>query len=188
MPSAASSSAASQAIATSEPVAISVTWRFAWPARGSDSRRAPSCSSRSAPSRSAGRFCRVRHSTEGVRSCFSAHSHASAVSTASAGRNTRRLGMARSAERCSTGWCVGPSSPRPIESCVITWTTRMPISAASRIAGRRIVGEGEERAAIGDEPAVQRDAVHRRRHGMLAHAVMDVAAGEIVRRDRPSAP
>src|SRR5699024_12402915 len=29
-----------------------------------------------------------------------------------------RSGIARSAERCSIGWCVGPSSPRPIESCV----------------------------------------------------------------------
>ena len=28
--------------------------------------------------------------------------------------------LARSAARCSTGWCVGPSSPSPIESWVIT--------------------------------------------------------------------
>ena len=45
---------------------------------------------------------------------------ACAVSFASAGRTTDRLGIARSAERCSIGWCVGPSSPRPIESCVQT--------------------------------------------------------------------
>ena len=28
------------------------------------------------------------------------------------------VGIARSAARCSTDWCVGPSSPKPMESCV----------------------------------------------------------------------
>ena len=64
------------------------------------------------------RFCRVSASTDGVRSLASASSHASAVSTVSAGRKTFRFGVARSIARCSTGWCVGPSSPSPIESCV----------------------------------------------------------------------
>ena len=41
-----------------------------------------------------------------------------AHSLASAGRMTRSPGMARSDASCSTGWCVGPSSPRPTESCV----------------------------------------------------------------------
>ena len=36
----------------------------------------------------------------------------------------------------STGWCVGPSSPSPIESWVITWTTRASISAPRRMAAR----------------------------------------------------
>ncbi len=44
--------------------------------------------------------------------------------------------MARSAARCSTGWWVGPSSPKPIESWVKTNTTGSRISAAIRIAGR----------------------------------------------------
>jgi hypothetical protein len=44
--------------------------------------------------------------------------------------------MARSADSCSIGWWVGPSSPRPIESCVHTYTTGSFISAASRTAGR----------------------------------------------------
>ena len=44
--------------------------------------------------------------------------------------------MARSAHRCSTGWWVGPSSPSPIESCVHTYVTGSPMSAASRTAGR----------------------------------------------------
>ena len=48
-----------------------------------------------------------------------------------------------------------------------------------RAAG--VVGEHEERAAVGDEAAVQRDAVHRRRHAELAHAVAHVAAREIAR-------
>ena len=54
----------------------------------------------------------------GCSVCASANSQASAVSLASAGRSASRLGIARSAASCSTGWCVGPSSPRPIESCV----------------------------------------------------------------------
>ena len=30
------------------------------------------------------------------------------------------FGIMRSVGICSTGWCVGPSSPRPMESCVST--------------------------------------------------------------------
>ncbi len=43
-----------------------------------------------------------------------------------------------------------------------------------------IVGEDEEGAAIGDEAAVQRDAVHRGRHLVLADAVAHVAAEAIL--------
>jgi len=50
----------------------------------------------------------------------SAICQASSVSTASAGRSVHRLGIARSEASVSTGWCVGPSSPRPIESWVKT--------------------------------------------------------------------
>jgi len=49
---------------------------------------------------------------------------------------TRRPGMARRAARCSMGWCVGPSSPTPMLSCVKTYTTGSSISAARRIDGR----------------------------------------------------
>ena len=38
----------------------------------------------------------------------------------SAGRQTSMLGIRRNVAACSIGWCVGPSSPRPIESCVNT--------------------------------------------------------------------
>ncbi len=45
---------------------------------------------------------------------------------------------------------------------------------ADRVA--RVVAEGQEGAAVGDEAAVQRDAVHHRRHAEFAHAIVDVAA------------
>jgi len=44
--------------------------------------------------------------------------YAAAVSSASPGRITSRLGMRRIDETVSTGWWVGPSSPTPIESWV----------------------------------------------------------------------
>jgi hypothetical protein len=58
------------------------------------------------------------------------------VSTVSQGRQTSMLGIMRSVAVCSTGWWVGPSSPRPIESWVNTWITRCFISAAMRRALR----------------------------------------------------
>jgi hypothetical protein len=59
-----------------------------------------------------------------------------AVSAVSAGRQTSSPGIRRSAAACSTLWCVGPSSPRPMLSCVKTWITRRFISAAMRMALR----------------------------------------------------
>ena len=83
-----------------------------------------------------GTFWRVRTRATGwwVRSI--ATRQASATSFASAGRITSRPGIARSEASCSTGWWVGPSSPRPIESWVKRWITGSSISAESRIAGR----------------------------------------------------
>ena len=99
-------------------------------------------------------------------------------------RGGRRGGWAwRAGEaRCSTGWWVGPSSPRPMKSWVITWMTRH--AHQRREADRRaaVVGEDQEGAAVGDHPAVQRHAVHRRGHAVLAHAVVDVAAGVVAGR------
>jgi len=66
----------------------------------------------------------------------SAISQHSAASTASAGRSTSLLGMARSDARISTGWCVGPLRPMPMESWLNTKGTGRPIMAASRSAGR----------------------------------------------------
>jgi hypothetical protein len=42
------------------------------------------------------------------------------------------LGVARSAASCSIGWCVGPSSPTPIESCVNTNVLGIRMIAARR--------------------------------------------------------
>jgi hypothetical protein len=55
---------------------------------------------------------------------------------ASQGRQTSSPGIRRRLAACSTGWCVGPSSPRPMLSCVNTCTTRCFISAAMRMALR----------------------------------------------------
>ena len=69
--------------------------------------------------------CRARSAHPGAKSairrrdgdhlCSSASSQAFGRLHAVGGADdTFRLGMARSAARCSTGWCVGPSSPRPM--------------------------------------------------------------------------
>ncbi len=62
--------------------------------------------------------------------------HATVVSLASAGRRYQRFGIVRNAMWCSTGWCVGPSSPSPTESCDHTHSVSSPISAERRTAGR----------------------------------------------------
>ena len=60
----------------------------------------------------------------------------STTSLASAGRNTRRPGTARSDDSCSTGWWVGPSSPTPMESWVKMCRTGISMSAESLMAPR----------------------------------------------------
>ncbi|MNM93135.1 hypothetical protein D3C81_1055000 [compost metagenome] len=47
-----------------------------------------------------------------------------------------RFGVLRRLVSCSIGWCVGPSSPRPMESWVYTWITRCFIRADMRTALR----------------------------------------------------
>ena len=49
-----------------------------------------------------------------------------------------------------------------------------------RMRVARVVGEHQERAAVGNQAAVQRHAVHDRGHAELAHAVVEVVAGRIV--------
>ena len=67
---------------------------------------------------------------------LSAISQHSAASTASAGRSTSMLGIARNDARYSTGWCVGPLVPMPMKSWLNTNSTGRPIMAAMRIAAR----------------------------------------------------
>jgi hypothetical protein len=81
-------------------------------------------------------LCRVSTSSTGQSRVSTATFHATAVSFASQGRITMTFGIARRFASCSTGWCVGPSSPSAMLSWVKTWTTCRPISAASRIGGR----------------------------------------------------
>ncbi len=70
------------------------------------------------------------------------------VSTVSHGRQTSMLGIMRRVVVCSTGWWVGPSSPRPMESCVNTWITRCFISAAMRMALREYSENIRKHAAV----------------------------------------
>src|SRR5580700_8709322 len=42
--------------------------------------------------------------------------------------------------------------------------------------GTAIVREAQERTPVRDQAAMQRDAVHRRRHPMLSHSIMHVGA------------
>ena len=56
------------------------------------------------------------------------------TSFASAGRSVSTFGVARRLISASTGWCVGPSSPRPIERGVATKITPHLDSADTRIA------------------------------------------------------
>ncbi len=81
-------------------------------------------------------FSRENESATGPSCRSSATFHAYDVSFASPGRMNQRLGIARSAAYVSTGWCVGPSSPRPTESCVHAQTTGSFMSAESRTDGR----------------------------------------------------
>ena len=127
------------------------------------------------PSVTTGMFWRL--STSAVGPSWSTMSaHAAIVSLASAGRMTCRSGIARSVARCSTGWWVGPSSPTPTESWV---NTKHDLGLRQRgEADRRahVVEEHEERAADGEDAAVQRHADERRAHRVLADAVVDLAA------------
>src|SRR5699024_11690458 len=66
---------------------------------------------------------RVNTSAVGLLVDSSANRQAAFVSLPSAGRMTERCGIARNDANCSTGSCVGPSSPTAIESCVNTYVT-----------------------------------------------------------------
>lgn len=94
--------------------------------------------------------------------------------------------MRRRLLTCSTGWCVGPSSPTPMESCV-----NIPDKALLHERGQAdgvsgIIGEHKERAAVGDEPAMQRKAVHDGTHDEFTHTIGQVVAVPVVAADAGS--
>ena len=183
MPSLASRPRASTARPTSEPVARMVTSR-ALPAVSA--RTYAPLAQRFSSVWAVRRFatdCRVSASNDGASPERTASSQHSAVSTPSAGRNTLRLGMARRLASCSTGWCVGPSSPRPMEFVRHDVYHALAHERGKADRWPAVVGEDQERAAVRDETAVQRHAVHGGGHAVLAHAVVDVAAGEALPRD-----
>ena len=119
---------------TSEPVAIKIAFGLAASLRMYAPLAVPVAGAHSERSKT-GRFWRDRRipaARPRVRIFF----QLSATSLASPGRMTSKPGIARKAAKCSMGWCVGPSSPTPIESCVQTNVEGIFISAARRTAGR----------------------------------------------------
>ena len=94
----------------------------------------------------------------------------------------RQVRRARSVVSCSIGWCVGPSSPSPTESCVYTKTLRRRINADNRTALRAYSMKTRNVPRVRNEAAVQRDAVRDRGHAELAHTEVDVVAGRRRRR------
>ncbi len=70
--------------------------------------------------------------------------------------------MARSEMSCSIGWCVGPSSPRPMESCVIDEDDGDVHQRRQPHRRLHVVGEDEERRAVRAQLR-QRHAVRRSR-------------------------
>ena len=104
------------------------------------------------------------------------------------GRITRGCGIARSEAACSTGWCVGPSSPTPMLSWVKTKIDAQLHERREADRRAHVVGERQEGGREGDQAAVERDAGRDRGHGVLADAEVEVAAGVApVAADRPLA-
>ena len=103
---------------TSEPVAIRMSVGRAVVGRvGQHVGAAPTPAAGAYRLRSSvGSFWRVRTQRRGAVVVAQRDLHASTVSLASAGRRSPSgPGWRAAPARCSTGWCVGPSSPRPID-------------------------------------------------------------------------
>ena len=130
------------------------------------------------------RFWRVSASTDGWSLLFMAICQHSAVSDRVGRAEDPQVRNGAQPAICSTGWWVGPSSPTPIESCVMHVDDADAHQRGQADRRAAIIREDHEAAAIGDEAAVQRDAVHGGGHAVLADAPVHVAAGEVCRRDR----
>ena len=175
-----SSLRASTAMATSDPVANSETSAILLLGRrdliGAGAQRLAS----SNPSRNCGRFWRVRASTLG-RSCefSSASCQHSTVSTASHGPEHEEV-RDRPQRSEMLDRLVGRAVLAEPDRIVRHHMDDALAHERGQPDGRpAVVGEHQERAGIGNDPPVQRHAVHGRRHAVLAHAVMDEAAGII---------
>ena len=149
-------------------------------------RSAPSAGATAVRSR-VGSFWRLSASATGPSVRSSAIRQAIDVSFASAGRTTQRFGIARRLIRCSTGWCVGPSSPTRDRVVRPDPDDGQPHQRREPHRGAHVVGEDEEGRAVGlQHRRIERDAVHDRAHRVLADAERDVAAG--VRRREHARP
>ena len=184
----ASSLRASTAIATSEPVAKIETSARSSAAGDLIGARARSGSRRRAELRSCGRFCRVSASTLGPISGLERELPALGGLDRVAGaehdqiRNgaQRREMLDRLMRRAVFAEADG----------VVRHHMDDALAHQRGEPDRRpaIVGEHQERAGVGNDAAVQRHAVHGGRHAVLAHAVMDEAAGDNRRPTSPSSP
>ena len=123
------------------------------------------------------------------RRCSSATAQATAVSAVSAGRQTSRPGDQPQRRRVLDALVRGAVLAQA-DAVVREDVDHAPLHQRGHADGvAAVVAEGQEGAAVGDEAAVQRDAVHDRGHAELAHAVVDVAARRwACRRRRSAAP
>ena len=157
-------------------------WPRPRPAR-SRRRRRRRGSPRPASVRSCGSAWRVSASTVGPSLRSSASCQHSAVSTASAGRKTRRFGMARKRRKMLDR--LMRRSVLAEADRVVRHDVDRRDAGQRRDADRRprIIGEDQEGRAGRAEAAMERKPVHGRRHAVLADAVMDVAPAILARRD-----
>ena len=98
-----------------------------------------------------------------------------------AGRTTSRFGHGAQRASCSIGWCVGPSSPRPIESCVKTKIDGMLHQRREPDRRPHVVARRSGTSRRSARKPVQREAVDDRAHAVLADAEVQVAPAELAR-------
>ena len=121
-PSRASGSTASIASSTSEPVAIRMILRATISAfqSAARSRRLPIAAICASARSENGRFWRLKIRHDGPCDARPPGSRPPPIRPCRTDAIRRRCGIRRRLATCSIDWWVGPSSPRPIESCVNT--------------------------------------------------------------------
>src|ERR1700747_891387 len=92
------------------------------------------------------------------------------------------FGMARKPASCSTGWCVGPSSPKPIEPGVKIKMGGSLHRRGEPHARLHIVAEIEEGRAKRAQPR-HVHAIDDRAHAVFAHPEMQVASFIFARKE-----